>query len=139
LSAPAGLAGPTASGARPPILEHPRALRSRPAAWIGCHGNPDRCLAVGGWRSPICARCLGLLAGYPLAVAALFAFGPPSLARAGIGALLLVPMALDGGAQALSSYRSTSARRLVSGLMAGVGQLELLGGITAALLRAMHG
>ena len=139
MSAPAGLAGRPASGARPPILEHPRALRSRPAAWIGCHGNPDRCLEIGGWRSPICARCLGLFAGYPLAVAALFAFGPPSLVRAGIGALLLVPAALDGGAQALSSYRSTSVRRLVTGVFAGVGQLELIGGMTFALLRAMHG
>lgn len=136
---PAGLAGRPASGARPPILEHPRALRSRPAAWIGCHGNPDRCLAIGGWRSPICARCVGLLAGYPLAVTALFAFGPPSLARALGGALLLVPAAIDGGAQALSAYRSTSARRLVTGVLAGLGQLELLGGITAALLRAVHG
>ena len=138
MSAPAGLAGRPASGARPPILEHPRALRSRPAAWIGCHGNPDRCLAIGGWRSPICARCVGLLAGYPLAMAALFAFGPPSLERAGLGALLLVPMALDGGAQALSAYRSTSVRRLVTGVLAGIGQLELLGGITATLLRALH-
>ncbi len=139
MSAQAGLAERPASRARPPILEHPRALRSRPAAWIGCHGNPDRCLAVGGWRSPICARCLGLLAGYPLAIAALFAFGPPSQERATIGALLLVPAALDGGIQALSGYRSTSARRLVTGVLAGVGQLELLGGVTAALLRALHG
>ena len=139
MSAPAGLAGRPASGARPPIVEHPRALRSRPAAWIGCHGNPDRCLAIGGWRSPICARCLGLLAGYPLAVAALFAFGPPSLVRAALGALLLVPAAVDGGAQALSAYRSTSARRLVTGVLTGIGQLELLGGITAALLRSIHG
>jgi uncharacterized membrane protein len=82
---------------------------------------------------------MGLLAGYPLAVAALFAFGPPTLTRAGIGALLLVPMALDGGAQALSAYRSTSARRLVTGVLAGIGQLELLGGVTAALLGAIHG
>ena len=136
---PAGLAERPASGARPPILEHPRALRSRPAAWIGCHGNPDRCLAIGGWRSPICARCVGLLAGYPLAVTALFAFGPPSLTRALGGALLLLPAAADGGAQALSAYRSTSARRLVTGVLAGLGQLELLGGITGALLRAVHG
>ncbi|HET6363325.1 MAG TPA: DUF2085 domain-containing protein [Gemmatimonadota bacterium] len=139
MSAPAGLAGRPAGGARPPILEHPRALRSRPAAWIGCHGNPDRCLAIGGWRSPICARCVGLLAGYPLAVVALFAFGPPSPERALIGALFLVPAAVDGGLQALSAYRSTSARRLVTGVLAGAGQLELLGGITAALLRAIHG
>ena len=139
MSAPAGLAGRPAGRARPPIIEHPRALRSRPAAWIGCHGNPDRCLSIGGWRSPICARCIGLLAGYPLAVAALFALGPPDLERALIGALLLVPAALDGGAQALSSYSSTSARRLVTGVLAGVGQLELLGGVTAALLSAVHG
>lgn len=139
MSAPAGLAERPASGARPPILEHPRALRSRPAAWIGCHGNPDRCLVVGGWRSPICARCVGLLAGYPLALAALFAFGPPSLQRAAFGALLLLPMALDGSAQALSAYRSTSARRILTGVLAGIGQLELLGGVTAALLRALHG
>jgi uncharacterized membrane protein len=139
LSAPAGLAGRPAGRARPPIVEHPRALRSRPAAWIGCHGNPDRCLAIAGWRSPICARCVGLLAGYPLAVAALFAFGPPALERALIGALLLVPAGVDGGLQALSAYRSTSARRLVTGVLAGVGQLELLGGITIAFLRALHG
>lgn len=139
MSAPAGLAGRPASDARPPILEHPRALRSRPAAWIGCHGNPDRCLAIGGWRSPICARCVGLLAGYPLAVAALFAFGPPTLSRALIGALLLVPAAVDGGAQAFTTYRSTSARRLVTGVLAGLGQLELLGGVTVELLRALHG
>ena len=139
MSAQAGLAERPASRARPPILEHPRALRSRPAAWIGCHGNPDRCLAVGGWRSPICARCLGLLAGYPLAIAARFAIGPPSLERATIGALLLGPAALDAGLQALSGDRRPSARRLVTGVLAGVGQLELLGGVTAALLRALHG
>lgn len=139
MSAPAGLAERPASRARPPILEHPRALRSRLAAWVGCHGNPDRCLAIGSWRSPICARCVGLFAGYPLAVAALFAFGPPSLPRALIGALLLVPAAVDGGAQALTRYRSTSARRLATGILAGIGQLELLGGLTVALLRALNG
>jgi uncharacterized membrane protein len=132
-------AGPAARRARPPILEHPRALRSRPAAWVGCHGNPDRCLAIGGWRSPICARCVGLFAGYPLAVAALFAFGPPDLSRALTGALLLVPAAVDGGAQALTGYRSTSARRLVTGVLAGLGQLELLGGVTVSLLGWVHG
>ena len=70
---------------------------------------------------------------------ALFAFGPPDLDRALTGALFLVPAALDGGVQALSSYSSTSPRRLVTGVLAGIGQLELLGGITAALLRAIQG
>jgi uncharacterized membrane protein len=119
---------------RPPIDHLPRVLRPRAAAWLGCHGIPDRCLGVGSWRSPICARCVGLLAGYPAAVAALFAFGPPTPARAAAGALLLLPAAVDGGLQALSAYRSTSARRLTTGMLAGFGQLELLGGLTVTLL-----
>jgi uncharacterized membrane protein len=130
--------GPPAT-TRPPILHLPGELRPRAAAWIGCHGIPDRCLAIGAWRSPICARCLGLLAGWPLAVAVLFLFGPPGPARAALGALLLVPAAFDGGLQAATAYRSTTPRRLATGLLAGVGQLELLGGLTLALLRALHG
>lgn len=126
-------------GGRPPIHYLPPELRPRGAAWIGCHGNPDRCLAIGGWRSPMCARCVGLLAGWPLAVLALFLFGVPGLERAATGALLLVPAALDGGRQMLTAYRSTTARRLATGVLAGVGQLELLGGLTTGLLRALHG
>lgn len=139
MSARGGLARHPAAGDRPPILHLPRALRARPAAWLGCHGIPDRCLTIGAWRSPICARCVGLLTGYPVAVAALFALGPPTPARALVGALLLLPAAIDGGLQALTSYRSDTARRLATGLLAGLGQLELLGGLTAALLGALHG
>jgi uncharacterized membrane protein len=139
LSVPAGLARRPAAGDRPPIVHLPRALRTRPAAWLGCHGIPDRCLTLGAWRSPICARCVGLLAGYPAAVAALFALGPPTPARALAGALLLLPAAADGGLQALTAYRSTTARRVATGFLAGIGQMELLGGLTASLLRALHG
>lgn len=127
------------SAARPPILQFPPELRARSATWIGCHGNPDRSLAIGRWRSPICARCVGLLAGYPLAVLALFLFGIPGAGRAVVGALLLLPMGLDGGRQILTTYRSTSARRLATGVLAGFGQFELLGGATGGLLRALHG
>ena len=74
-----------------------------------------------------------------MAVAALFAFGPPTPARALAGALLLLPAALDGGAQILSGYRSTALRRLATGLLAGLGQMEILGGLTALILRALHG
>ena len=139
MSVPADLARPPAAGDRPPIVHLPPALRPRAAAWLGCHGIPDRCLAIGGWRSPICARCVGLLAGYPAAVAALFALGPPTPARALAGALLLLPAAADGGLQALTAYRSTTARRVATGLLAGIGQMELLGGLTASLLRMLHG
>jgi uncharacterized membrane protein len=126
-------------GGRPPILTLAPDLRPRLAAWIGCHGNPDRCLAIGGWRSPVCARCVGLLAGYPLALAALFLLGIPGLERAAAGALLLVPAAVDGGRQMLTPYRSTTTRRVVTGVLAGFGQFELLGGMTGGILRSLHG
>jgi uncharacterized membrane protein len=130
--------GRPALGGRPPILTLAPELRPRLAAWIGCHGNPDRCLALGGWRSPICARCVGLLAGYPLALAALLVLGIPGLERAAAGALFLVPAAVDGGRQMLTAYRSTSARRLLTGVLAGFGQFELLGGLTGGILRSLH-
>jgi uncharacterized membrane protein len=126
-------------GGRPPILTLAPELRPRLAAWIGCHGNPDRCLAIGAWRSPVCARCVGLLAGYPLALAALFLLGIPGLERAAAGALLLVPAAVDGGRQMLTPYRSTTTRRVVTGVLAGFGQFELLGGMTGGILRSLHG
>ncbi|HUF90494.1 MAG TPA: DUF2085 domain-containing protein, partial [Gemmatimonadota bacterium] len=132
LSATAGLS-------RPPIVHQPPALRPRAAAWLGCHGIPDRCLAVGRWRSPLCARCVGLLAGYAAAVLALFALGPPTLGRAAAGLLLLMPAAVDGGAQMVTRYRSTAPRRIATGLLAGFGQMEILGGLTAIVLRALHG
>ncbi|HET9332951.1 MAG TPA: DUF2085 domain-containing protein [Gemmatimonadota bacterium] len=126
-------------GGRPPIHYLPPELRPRLAAWVGCHGNPDRCLVVGGWRSPVCARCAGMLAGYPLALGALLLLGIPGFERAAAGALLLVPAAVDGGRQMLTAYRSTSARRLSTGVLAGFGQFELLGGLTGGILRALHG
>jgi uncharacterized membrane protein len=94
---------------------------------------------VGGWRAPVCARCLGMLAGWGAAFAALFALGPPTPGRAVAGAVLLLPAALDGGAQMLSRYRSTTPRRLGTGLLAGFGQMEILGGLTIAVLRALAG
>jgi hypothetical protein len=39
----------------------------------------------------------------------------------------------------LTAYRSTTARRLVTGVLAGFGQFELLGGLTGGILRALHG
>lgn len=55
-----------------------------------------------------------------------------------MGLLLLLPAAADGGAQMLTRYRSTTSRRLATGLLAGLGQMEIIGGLTAIVLRAFH-
>jgi len=38
----------------------------------------------------------------------------------------------------LTRYRSTTPRRLATGLLAGLGQMEILGGLTVMLLRALY-
>lgn len=95
------------------------------AAWLyrwlpilfGCHCRDDRSLHFRGRRFPICARCTGELAGMVLALAA-WAFWRPGLAGA---VLLLLPLVVDGGLQALTPYESGNGRRLVTGFFFGYG------------------
>jgi uncharacterized membrane protein len=116
---------------RPPIVYVPPRLRRRTALAIGCHGNPDRCLTVLGWRMPVCARCIGLMAGNVVAALAFIVFGLPTML---IAAACLLPMIADGSAQALTRYQSTPFRRLSSGLLGGFGQLSLILALIGQLL-----
>ncbi len=116
---------------RPPIVYVPRSLRPRAALAIGCHGNPDRCLTLFGWRMPICARCTGLVAGNVAGAVVFIALGLPTIL---IALACLLPMVADGSAQALTRYRSTPFRRLSSGLLGGFGQLSLIFALIGQLL-----
>ena len=116
---------------RPPIVYVPPLLRPRAALLIGCHGNPDRCLTVLGWRLPICARCSGLVAGNVVGAVVFLALGLPSVL---VAAACLLPMIVDGSAQALTPYRSTAVRRLSTGLVGGIGQLSLILALVGQLL-----
>lgn len=98
---------------------------------LGCHGNPDRCLALAGRRTPICARCLGFVGGNLVAAASFLVVGLPTPHWTLAGAALLAPAFVDATSQALTSYRSTNPRRLASGLLAGYGQIVLLAGFFA--------
>lgn len=119
---------------RPPIVRLGAGLRSPLALALGCHGNPDRCMAVAGWRMPVCARCVGIVAGN-LAALPFFALqGVPGTGTMLLGAILLLPAALDGGLQAATPYRSTNVRRALTGLAAGFGQALIAVGVLAALL-----
>ena len=119
---------------RPPIVRLGPRLRSPLTLALGCHGNPDRCLQLGARRTPICARCVGILGGN-LAALPLFALhGFPGIGRMALAATLLLPAALDGMLQATTRYRSTNLRRLTTGLAAGLGQALLAVGLLAALL-----
>ena len=130
-----GRHGPAApaAGERPPIVHYSPELRPLLAVALGCHGNPDRCLTVGGRRTPICARCVGFVGGNMTGLAVLFAIGPLGWMWAIAGAALIVPAALDGVLQAAGTLTSTNPRRLATGLLGGVGQILILGAAIAAL------
>jgi uncharacterized membrane protein len=82
---------------------------------------------VAGRPLPLCARCCGFLIGYAAAGAVLPFVGLPlSAAAAAAAAALLAPGVLDGAIQALTAYRSTNARRVATGALAGAGQILLL-------------
>ncbi len=116
------------AGVRPPILALGDALRPRAARVLGCHGNPDRCLAVAGRRMPICARCAGFMAGNVAALTLFVVSGLPSLGLTLAGFTCLAPAFADAMTQATTSYRSTNPRRLATGVLGGFGQIVMLGG-----------
>jgi uncharacterized membrane protein len=119
-------------GERPPILHYSPELRPLLAVALGCHGNPDRCLAIGRRRTPICARCVGFVGGNMLGLAALLALGPATWAWALAGLALLAPVAVDGSLQ-IAGRLSTNPRRLATGLLGGAGQILILGAFLSAL------
>lgn len=104
-------------------------------AWL-CHAEPDRCLTIGGWTLPICARCTGLYGGLLAAAAAnLFALKLRPTARVGGLAVALVLLgAAEVGAEQLG-WPGSNAVRLASGLIMGVGIGTLIGVGLRTLLR----
>ena len=89
--------------------------------WIGdaeCHQILNRSYALNGNQMPYCARDLGLFVGIVLG----FGFAsfcrwkmPPLFAVIG-----LVPIAIDGGLQAVTEYESNNPLRLATGIVAGL-------------------
>ncbi|MCX6658516.1 MAG: DUF2085 domain-containing protein [Euryarchaeota archaeon] len=88
--------------------------------WLGdaeCHQLASRSLFLNGNQMPFCARDVGLFLGL---VVGLFTATfvrwkiPPLLVLMG-----LVPIAIDGGLQLVTSHESTNPLRLATGLVAG--------------------
>lgn len=95
--------------------------------WLGdaeCHQLSHRSYFINGNQMPFCARDFGLFLG--LAVG----FGLVSFYRLKIRPVLalmgFLPMAIDGGIQAITSYESNNPLRLITGLIAGIAGSLLL-------------
>jgi uncharacterized membrane protein len=97
-----------------------------------CHQLLERSFVINGNQMPFCTRDLGifigLVAGIAIAFSGRLRIGPR------FSLLLLVPMALDGGAQLISSYESSNLIRLATGIAAGVGIAFLLDWFAAKML-----
>ncbi len=91
-------------------------------AAVGCHQLAERSFFIGGYQFPVCARCTGLPIGWIAALPVFLLLRPPLFT----GLLLLVPMLLDWGLQALGVLPSTNARRLITGVLGGCGYLLTL-------------
>lgn len=84
----------------------------------GCHQMPSRSYFVFGYQFPLCARCMGILFGEIL-VCVLVLFDKSLDLLYALG--LIMPTAIDGILQLKGFYESNNIRRLVTGVIAGIG------------------
>lgn len=70
------------------------------------------------WRSPICARCCGLLVGVPCGVLCALC---GMFASRWYGAILWVPILLDGWTQEAGWRTSNNFLRVITGIVGGLG------------------
>jgi len=85
---------------------------------VNCHQQEDRSFFLNENQMPFCARDVGLLAGAVAGLAAFILLGrrvPWAWLLA-----LLVPVAVDGVAQAIADYESSNVLRLTTGIIAGI-------------------
>jgi len=90
-----------------------------------------------GYKFPVCSRCLAIYIGMWLSSFVLLLLGWED--RADVPnviwfILAIIPLALDGTIQLLTSYTSTNEKRIVTGLLAGV----VCGVYLVILLNAME-
>jgi uncharacterized membrane protein len=100
----------------------------RVAIIVGCHQRSDRSCSFRGRQVPLCCRCLGMIVGS--------AFAPllrvTSLATCGI---LLLPLLADGLTQMLGLRVSSNWLRMLTGMLFGVGTLNLFISIARCLAK----
>jgi uncharacterized membrane protein len=108
------------------IHEAGQSASYRVALLVGCHQRSDRSYFVKSRQIPLCARCLGILAGVPLI--SLFPIG--GLVTS---AMLISPMLLDGFSQALGWRESRNGLRFITGCCFSIG----IGGLLIRVLKLL--
>jgi uncharacterized membrane protein len=102
-----------------------------------CHQLVERSFFLNGNQMPFCTRDLGIFIGLVIGIG--LAFSGRLRIGLKLSLLLLIPMALDGGAQLISSYQSSNAIRMATGLVAGIGLAYLLDWFAGRVLEPKKG
>jgi len=92
-----------------------------------CHQHASRSYFLNGNQMPVCARCTGIFVSMSV-FAMLFVFFRVKMPFWRIIALIM-PLALDGVVQLMSSYESSNIMRLITGILAGFATVTAFDGI----------
>jgi uncharacterized membrane protein len=85
---------------------------------FGCHGMTERCFSFRGKPMPFCSRCLGCSIGHIISFL-LFIFNIlPSFFFA---VILIIPLGIDWSIQRFFLIMSNNNRRLITGVLGGLG------------------
>lgn len=88
-----------------------------------CHRMPERSFFWKGKQFPVCARCTGIHIGYITFPLFMFSIFELNLLWTMV---LIIPTYIDGLVQAYLNIESTNTRRLITGLMSGIGMMSLV-------------
>lgn len=88
---------------------------------FGCHQLPERSFFFHGYQFPVCMRCTGILIGEMLALS-LYKYLRITWWQA---LILVLPLAVDGSGQYAGYWKSSKYSRVITGIFAGFGCMEL--------------
>ncbi len=85
---------------------------------IGCHQMESRSFSINGYQFPVCARCTGVILGEIVVIILLFFSVKINFVWS---VILLLCMGVDWFIQYINILQSNNIRRLITGLMGGIG------------------
>ena len=88
----------------------------------GCHQLPERSFFFKGYQLPICARCLGIILGYILCIFLLIFNCKLNIY---LLFLLILTTLIDWSLQFFNILSSNNIRRLVRGILGGIGLMGI--------------
>lgn len=89
----------------------------------GCHQLPERSFFWGTYQFPVCARCTGIIIGYAFSIFYSIFFNKMNIITE---IALMIPLSIDGLLQLFTSYLSNNIKRLLTGMLAGFGLIQMI-------------